>query len=33
MRPTTLDIEEGEKVIVPRFLIPVGAKLADIARR
>ena len=31
VQPATRDIEGGEKVIAPRFLIPVGAKLADIA--
>jgi hypothetical protein len=31
VRPTTLVIEGGKKVIAPRFLIPVGAKLGDIA--
>jgi len=31
VRPTTLDIEEGQKVIPPRFLVPVDVKLPDLA--
>ena len=31
VRPTTPDIEEGEKVTAPRFLVLVDVKLADIA--
>jgi periplasmic protein TonB len=31
VRPTTLAVEGGKKVIAPRFLIPLGDKLADMA--
>jgi hypothetical protein len=32
VRPTTLDIEGGKKVIVPRFLVAVDTKSAALAR-
>jgi hypothetical protein len=31
VRPTTLDIEEGQKMTPPRFLVPVDFKLPDLA--
>jgi hypothetical protein len=31
VRPTTLDIEEGQKITPPRFLVPVDFKLPDLA--